>query len=75
MSAARVSTLSEVHEALQRRDLYDGAHRAVGDLERSLRDVDQDDVRVYLGQDPCRVREYLDALVDVEYERGEQWAN
>lgn len=60
---------------------HEGAHRSIGDLERSMRDVDADDVRAYLVRDHegmRRLSEYLRGLREVEYERGERgerWEN
>lgn len=57
---------------------HEGAHRSIGDLERSLRDVDADDIQAYLVRDQDGMRwlsEYLRGLREVEYERGERWEN
>jgi hypothetical protein len=57
-------------------DRHDGAHRSIGDLERSLRDVDRDDLEVYLAlDDTLRLREYLQGVREMEYEKGERWPN
>lgn len=55
-----------------------GAHRCISDLERSLRDVDADDVQAYLVHDDrlmLRLSEYLRGVREVEYERDERWPN
>lgn len=55
---------------------HDGAHRCISDLERSLRDIDRDDVEAYLvHDDTMTLREYVRAVADAEYERGERWPN
>lgn len=53
---------------------YEGAHRSIGDLERSLRDVDLEDLQCYLLHDDLeRLIEYERGLV--ESERNTQWPN
>lgn len=51
---------------------YDGTHRSIGDLERSLRDVDRDDLECYLiHEDLAMLVEYARGLADLECERGD----
>lgn len=61
-----------------RRDALEGAHRSIVHLEVALRDVDRDDLHVYLAlDDPRYLREYVEGLASVEYEKreGSGWAN
>lgn len=70
--SARLSTIREAAEAIQ---VDRRTNNALSHLDYTLRDVDADDVRAYLGQDTSTVREYLDAVVDLEYEKGAMWPN
>lgn len=77
--SARLATPREVHLA----HVVEGADRpadrtncALSHLDYSWRDVDRDDLEVYLAlDDTLRLREYLQGLREMEYERGERWPN
>lgn len=78
--SARLATPREVHlahaVAEHAERAADRTNCALSHLDYSWRDVDRDDLETYLPRDDkWTLREYLQAVADVEYEKGERWPN